>query len=240
MVGAPVDAHLSWQAVGSVGVGNLHFEVRARSFESGQVLWEQAADPLQPLPPLWPAGQVYRLTHRITPQATSPEAADVQLDVCAVQGGETLACGPIGRPRVIDQPAVVALPRPPQNLTAADWDGQLSLAGYDLARELGKMALTLYWQVERAPAGPLKRFVHAVDPAGQIVAQADDIPANGALPMPFWRAGEFVVDRVELQPGEAGVTSLCVGWYQPDSGERVPVMQGAQPAPERQVCLPVD
>ena len=66
--------------------------------------------------------------------------------------------------------------------------------------------------------------------------------ANGAIPMPYWRVGEYVVDRVELPVGaQDGVTTLCVGWYQPENGDRLPVRlpNGETPA-DRQLCLPVD
>lgn len=136
---------------------------------------------------------------------------------------------------------MLALPRPPQHIAGADWDGQLALAGYDVARELGAIRLTLYWQVENAPAAPLKRFIHAVDANGQLIAQSDAIPANGALPMPFWRLGEYVADKVTLMaPTDSNVASLCVGWYQPESGERLPVrLLNREEAADRQACLPL-
>lgn len=119
------------------------------------------------------------------------------------------------------------------------------LPGTMLRGEAGKINLTLYWQVESAPGAPLKRFVHVVDKNGQIVAQADNVPANGALPMPYWRAGEYVMDQVELQVSpEASVATLCVGWYQPESGRRLPVRlssgETASSVPDHQLCLPLN
>ena len=102
--------------------------------------------------------------------------------------------------------------------------------------------LSLTWLVQAAPSAPLKRFVHAAGTQGQIVAQADAVPANGAIPMPYWRAGEYVVDRVELPVGaQAGVKTLCVGWYQPETGDRLLVRlpNGETPA-DRQLCLPMN
>ena len=240
IAGVPSDVHLSWQAGQMLATEDLHFRLRAMS-QDGSVLWEQAIDPSQRLPESWPTGQVYRLTHRIIPQASGAGAGTVRLEVCALQNDVVLACGIAGEPQVIVQPPVLALPQAPQHATDADWNDQLALAGYDIARESEVMRLTLYWQVENAPAAPLTRFVHALDENGQIVAQADAIPPNDALPMPFWRAGEFVTDRVELPvSAEAGIAQICVGWYQPGSGERLPVrlVSGAEAA-ERQVCLPL-
>ncbi|MCB0252343.1 MAG: glycosyltransferase family 39 protein [Anaerolineae bacterium] len=240
VAGVPGDVHLSWQAGEALVTQNLHFRLRAVE-QDGSVLWEQAIDPSQQLPALWPAGQVYRLTHRMLPQASTAGTSDVRLEVCALQNDTELACGLAGQPQVVVQPPVLVLPQTPQYDADADWDGQLALAGYDLAREPESIHLTLYWKVGDAPTAPLKRFVHAVDASGQIVAQADAIPINGALPMPVWRAGEYVTDQVELPTSaQVDVASLCVGWYQPESGERLPVrLLSGEEAADRQVCLPL-
>lgn len=240
VAGVPSDVHLAWQAGQPLATQELRFRLRAMA-EDGSLLWEQAIDPSQHLPASWPAGQVYRLTHRILPQAAEAGAGMVRLEVCALQNDALLACGIAGQPQVVVQPAVLALPQAPQHPAAADWNGQLTLAGYDVAQEPASLRLTLYWQVEDAPAAPLKRFVHALDANGQIVAQADAVPVNGALPMPVWRAGEFVTDWVELPvSAEAAIAQVCVGWYQPASGERLPVrLLSGEDAADRQVCLPL-
>ncbi|MEZ4767844.1 MAG: glycosyltransferase family 39 protein [Caldilineales bacterium] len=246
VAGVPSDLHLSWQAGQTLATKDLRFRVRAlRQAQgtglTGAVLWEQDIDPLQRLTATWPAGQVYRLTHRITPPATETGAGDVRLEVCALLNDAELGCAIAGQPQVVVQPPVRVLPQSPQHAADGDWNGQLVLAGYDVAREPDAARLTLYWRVESAPPAPLKRFVHAVDASGQIVAQADAVPANGALPMPAWRAGEYVTDYVELPlSAGAGVVRFCVGWYGPESGERLPVrFLNGEEAADRQVCLPL-
>ena len=190
----------------------------------------------------WSADQSYRLTHSLQPQALQVGLESAVLEICATKGDTELACGIIGQPKIADQPPVLELAVPPQHPSSADWDGQLTLAGYDLAQDDERIVLSLTWLVQAAPDRPLKRFVHAAGTEGQIVAQADAIPANGAIPMPYWRVGEYVVDRVELPVGaQGGVKTLCVGWYQPENGDRLPVRlpNGETPA-DRQICLPVD
>jgi hypothetical protein len=243
VAGLPNDVHLAWRAGQALATEGLRFRLQAKG-QDGGVFWEQGLDPLKPLPAVWPAGQTYRLTHRIEPQALPAGASDARLEVCALQDGVELACGLAGQPRVVEQPPVLELSKAPQHAVDAEWNEQLALAGYDVDTNEGRFALTLYWRVEQAPAESLKRFVHALDSGGRIVAQADDVPANGALPMPFWRAGEYVVDQVELQPPvDASATEFCVGWYEIASGARLPVRlaNGEEPANE-QLCvsLPVE
>ena len=240
LVGVPVDVHASWQAgVEIADPQAIRFRLRALG-EDEETVWEQAADPLAPLPATWPRGQVYRLTHRLNPQMSTSGTVTVRLELCALQGEETLACAIIGRPQVTNRPPLLALARPPEHISEATWDGQLRLAGYDLAREGDALALTLYWQVVAPPAMALKRFVHAVDGGGQILAQADDVPDNGGIPMRYWRPGEYVVDRVELKvPAEKLIAALYAGFYEPGTGRRIPVRSDAgTPLPDQRLSIP--
>ena len=241
VAGVPTDVHLSWQATQPITAEDLHFRLQAKSSDDS-VFWTQNADPLSPPPTDWPAGESYRLTHPLQPQALPVGVESAVLEICATKGETELACGIIGQPKIADQPPVLELAVPPQHPSGADWDGRLTLAGYDLAQDNDRIVLNLTWLVQSAPDKPLKRFVHVAGTEGQIVAQADASPANGAIPMPYWRVGEYVVDQVELPVGaQAGVTTLCVGWYQPENGDRLPVRlpNGEMPA-DRQVCFPVD
>jgi hypothetical protein len=113
------------------------------------------------------------------------------------------------------------------------------LAGYDLTRASQAISLTLYWRVTTPPPTTWKRFVHAVDAKGQIVSQLDGLPGDGVIPMPAWRSGEYVIDRVRLDlPAGATPQALMVGYYDPETGARLPLTlpSGASPA-EREVQL---
>jgi hypothetical protein len=239
VAGVPVDLRVSWQAEQLLATAGLRFRLQAKGVD-GSVFWEQDFAPLQRLPATWPAQQAYRLTHRLQPQALPAGVDAAHLELCALQGEIELACGVVGQPQIIEQPPVTALPAPPKVISGADWDGQLSLAGYDLEQDGERSLLTLYWQVTAAPATPLKRFVHAIDPDGQLVAQADAVPTNGAIPMPYWRVGEYVVDQVEIAAGsQALVQAFCVGLYEPETGQRLPAyLPGGEMAPDSQYCLP--
>jgi hypothetical protein len=75
--------------------------------------------------------------------------------------------------------------------------------------------------------------VHLIDERGRVVAQADSIPADGLAPTTSWLPGEIVADgHVLVAPGP-GRYRLLVGLYDPDSGERLPVLDEAgRPIPE--------
>lgn len=238
IAGVPQDVHLSWQAAESIPTGDLRFRWRAIT-PDGSEAFVQESGPLTSLPATWPAGQVYRLTHRLAPPAALPSSGHVQLEVCALAATAPIGCAAVGQTELVDQPPLLALPAPPAYPVDAAWDGVLRLAGYDLADEGGAIGLTLTWQVLQAPEMALKRFVHARDGSGQIIVQADATPANGAIPMPAWRPGEFVVDQVRLEAADrAALQSLCLGLYDPGTGARLPVQlpDGQAPA-DRQLCI---
>jgi hypothetical protein len=99
----------------------------------------------------------------------------------------------------------------------------------------------VYWLVDAAQPVALKRFVHAVDGEGAMLAQTDATPDNGGIPMTAWRVGQYVTDEVTLAiPTGADVAQLRVGWYDPATGARIPVVgpDGA-PLPDDFLAIPV-
>ena len=91
------------------------------------------------------------------------------------------------------------------------------------------LRLTLYWQANERITEPYKVFVHLVDDAGRIVAQADSIPtlAGDAAPTESWRKGEVIVDTHAVTVPAAGRYRVLTGLYDPVSGERLPVWDAA-------------
>ena len=67
---------------------------------------------------------------------------------------------------------------------------------------------------------------HLIAPDGQIAAQQDAMPQQGAAPTSCWRPGEFITDPytltlpAQLPPGRY---RLETGWYFWETGERLPV-----------------
>jgi hypothetical protein len=92
------------------------------------------------------------------------------------------------------------------------------------------VTLITYWQVNDPPSATLRLFVHALDINGQIAAQ-DDRQDTSAKD---WRPGDLIaqVNRLSL-PADAGPVWIEAGWYDPDSGERLPLLLDGQPADQR-------
>jgi hypothetical protein len=92
------------------------------------------------------------------------------------------------------------------------------------------VTLITYWQVNDPPPTSLRLFVHALDINGQIAAQDDrqDTPSKD------WRPGDLIaqVNRLSI-PADAGPVWIEAGWYDPDSGERLPIVFNGQAIDQR-------
>ena len=108
LVGLPSTVHVSWQASQAIDTAGLTFRIRAHD-ANGSLLWEQTANPVQPLPEAWPAGQVLRLAHRLAPAAANPGIAQAKIELCAEQSGKTLACREIGQSQIVNHAPIMEL-----------------------------------------------------------------------------------------------------------------------------------
>jgi hypothetical protein len=116
----------------------------------------------------------------------------------------------------------------------ATFAGQIKLLGYNASdpRPGEALELTLFWQAGE-PLGDevpsLNVFTHVLDGSGQLVAGHDSIPGNGRYPTPSWLPELTIVDPhvIQLPPDlPAGDYAIRVGLYDPESGERLPVVAG--------------
>ena len=133
--------------------------------------------------------------------------------------------GSTNYPYYVPRPVETAVPAGVEQ-TAVDFSGEeiMTLTGYDLAPSAPEpgdvLELTLFWQA----AAPLQHsytvFVHLVDPiSGEIVAQHDSLPREGALPTTCWQPGEAVGDDHPLMLDPAlppGDYLLQMGVYRLD------------------------
>jgi hypothetical protein len=110
-------------------------------------------------------------------------------------------------------------------------------AAQRLAEPAGwNVGLYLRWGPRAAIPKSYKVFVHVVDEQGQLVAQDDSVPGLGTNPTSTWRAGETLIDYHALTltaPVPAQLTVL-VGLYDPDTGQRLPRLDGSgQPVDDK-------
>ena len=111
-----------------------------------------------------------------------------------------------------------------QNRVDAVFGGKIALIGYETRQEGADLVLDLYWQPRAPVPASYKVFVHVLNSQGERIAQADDYPAGGSYLTTAWQVGEAVRDshRVDLSEARNGV-SFLVGFYLPETGERLPV-----------------
>jgi len=108
---------------------------------------------------------------------------------------------------------------------------KIILEGYRLIDEEVRagdiIRLVFHWRSEGEIGERYKIFVHLLDEEGKIVAQRDSEPIGGMRPTIGWELGEEVVDRYGVLVGEgtpSGRYELVVGIYEPQSGERLPIV----------------
>ncbi len=106
---------------------------------------------------------------------------------------------------------------------------QVHLQSYRLsAGELAAwetLTLTLLWQSDARLAEDYHVFVHLLDAQGNLVAQSDGVPVQGARPTWSWWEGEVIQDAYTLSiPADlaAGTYTISVGMYDWQTGVRLP------------------
>jgi hypothetical protein len=142
----------------------------------------------------------------------------------------------VGQPATLTQVDIAPLARtfePPGQMAHpvdARFGEDFRLLGFDLAQEDDVLKLTLHWQALQRPTAYNKVFVHLFDPQTQsVVAQDDAVPRRWTYPTTWWEAGEVVSDEIplSLEGVPSGQYQLAVGVYDPESGERLLVVDAA-------------
>ncbi len=122
-------------------------------------------------------------------------------------------------------------PDPLRRERRAEFGDPLALVGWSLPlpseiRPGDSFTLTVVWQARHDMDVDYTAFAHLVDGEGRGWAGDDHAPYQGLYPTSAWGAGEMVRDRFTLTvPPDAppGLYDVQVGWYDPVSGERLPV-----------------
>lgn len=115
----------------------------------------------------------------------------------------------------------------------ADFDGKIELLDAHIfmpANRTGSLTIWLYWRPIEKTEKPLKIFAHligAVNPAtgSPLWSQDDQFPQDGRISTTDWSSDEIYRDVYTLPLAEvaAGEYEIRVGFYDPDTNERLPV-----------------
>jgi 4-amino-4-deoxy-L-arabinose transferase-like glycosyltransferase len=246
----PVAITLYWQLAAPVTADYLSsLHLIGRGHESvGQVNRYPAMG--QILTSEWQVGDIWRDEYNIYVQdtAVAPSQLRVAVSLYDKEAGQPVpVVGPDGAPipfllvgntvRLAANESK-ATATPAVQLDVAFGEG-MTLAGYTWVAETavpGQDApLTLYWQATGTPSRDYTVFVHLLDTAGAQLAGADAPPVNGDYPTSLWQSEDWIDDSrllplpPDLAPGEY---RIIVGWYDPNSGVRVPRLDGNGDAAE--------
>lgn len=101
---------------------------------------------------------------------------------------------------------------------------------------------TLLWHAETVIAQDYTVFFHVVNADGAIIGQWDQPPDAGAMPTASWAPGAILDDNYRIPLQQAALRRpihLLVGMYDPNTGERLPVLRAALPFAEDAVEVKV-
>ncbi len=114
--------------------------------------------------------------------------------------------------------------------TDARWENGILLRAYQTDADqlrAGEMSeWTFYWTTTQPIQNDVTVFIQLTDAQGEIVAQADHDPMQGAYPTSLWQPKEIVADTfsLTLPPNLAtGTYTLKLGWYERATNERVKI-----------------
>jgi 4-amino-4-deoxy-L-arabinose transferase-like glycosyltransferase len=105
-----------------------------------------------------------------------------------------------------------------------------------------KFTLSLYWLADGPTSIPYTVFTHLIAADGFNQTSQDNQPVWGAYPTTNWQPGEKVTDKYNLAIPEGtrpGDYSLRIGWYQADTGQRVPILGSEEQPVDDHVILNV-
>jgi hypothetical protein len=205
------------------------------------LFWENESSESQIVPPLtWEFGDSTLDTVQMTRPTDPVPAGAVWREVALVQvpaeadPGEHLLRVQIGEGEpieigVINVNTVERTFEPPalDYELGAQFGSTIQLVGLSTSEKENQLAVTLVWEGTEDTPASYTAFVHALDGQGNILAQSDSIPAQGARPTAGWLPGEVILDmhRLAVEPGL--VAALRVGLYDAGTGVRVRLPDGS-------------
>ncbi|MDQ3249239.1 MAG: hypothetical protein M3Q45_08530, partial [Chloroflexota bacterium] len=140
---------------------------------------------------------------------------------------------PLAKAQAIDWFTVGPPPVAPSQPIDAQWTNGLQLIGADAISHTvpagETVGLRLVWSTLKPLAQDYTVFVHLVGTEDKLIAQQDQAPEDGFYPTSGWDTGEWVADTYALiVPADtaSGEYQLLVGFYDPQTGERLLLNNG--------------
>jgi hypothetical protein len=200
---------------------------------AGDTLLVREAQPVGGARPIdgWITGELLQDLRSLRVPAMAPAGTvDLWLRLLGADGAVSEPLR-LGKLEIVQRPREFRAPSPehPLGIRFGDF---AELIGYDLGpaplRPGGTLAVKLYWRARAPSERNYVVFVHLIDGLDRIRGQVDAEPAAGGAPTRTWAPGEVIVDEraIPIAPdAPPGPYRLAVGFYFPDSGERVPVVE---------------
>ena len=116
-----------------------------------------------------------------------------------------------------------------RNAVNALFGTELRLLGYELVSEEETLTVTLTWRGERLMQTDYRVLIELYEAETQRqVARHDSMPRNWVAPTSRWQAHEVLTDpvRLSLEGVPKDIYHLAVSVYDPESGKRLPVIDG--------------
>ena len=132
-------------------------------------------------------------------------------------------------------------PPSPQVSQPAQLSDEIKFLGYDLEKQIYRrgepIRLTLYWQAQGERRGAYTVFTHILRADGVQMAGWDNPPCRTTCPTETWRQGEVIRDEYTVPTAldwQAGEHTIEIGMYDPNTGERLEVLdEQGQPVGDR-------
>jgi hypothetical protein len=235
----PSMVELVWRVVDAHALESLRFSQFAHLVDGSGRIWSQAPDLWNIVEP-WSDGDLVVWPVELNLQADTP-LGGYWLDTGYYQtfsgqplpvskGGASLGNSVRIGPLRVAGPTDAAATAPP---LASFGAGELSLLG---VRWQGQ-DVVLDWRADGKPRADYTVFVHAVDAAGNIVAQQDGSPQGGSFPTGLWQPGDAVRDVHHLGLQQDRRFKLEIGLYTQPDLRRLPARVPGQAAPQDHVLV---
>jgi mannosyltransferase len=215
--------------------------------KDGQVWGQDRSRPLEGAYPttLWDEGEIVRHQRDwVVPPDVPSGRHRLLVSLIDEASGQQVAQADLGRLTVEARERVTTVP-PIEYPLVANLNHQIELLGYDLGetslRPGDTLHLTLYWRALAEMDKSYTVFTHLLDSDSRIRGQIDSVPGDGTLPTTSWVAGEIITDRYEIavhSDAPPGRYVLEIGFYDADTGQRLPVVNQEGQRLDDKVLLP--